>query len=172
MVEKEVYNNRRNVYLPFWCNVLRSTSLDFCATDNVPGIFDKSCFMMFKQERIFLNVSFVWIFIHNRIARMLIHFCKIFNYKMFLITWHLHIIQKLALLKKISTISLLFGSRSLVLYIHVSFMFGQSQKSSPITLIASTQITNMEIFVFIDVLVSKLLSREVLLINRKENRNC
>ena len=51
-------------------------------------------------------------------------------------------------------------------------MFGQSQKSSPITLTASTQITNMEIFVFIDVLVSKLLSGEVLLINRKENRNC
>ena len=68
--------------------------------------------MMFNQERIFLVVNFACIFIHNRIARMLIHFCKIFNYKMFLITWHRHVIQKLALLKKISTISLLFVSRS------------------------------------------------------------
>ena len=37
-------------------------------------------------------------------------------------------------------------------------------------MIASTQITNTEIFVFIVVPVFKLLSRKVLLINRKDNR--
>ena len=39
-------------------------------------------------------------------------------------------------------------------------------------MIASTQITNTEIFAFIAVLVFKLLSRKVLFINRKGNRNC
>ena len=39
-------------------------------------------------------------------------------------------------------------------------------------MIALTQITNAEIFAFIAVLVSKLLIREVLFINRKDNRNC
>ena len=39
-------------------------------------------------------------------------------------------------------------------------------------MIASTQITNTEVFAFIAVLVSKLLSRKVLFINRKYNRNC
>ena len=39
-------------------------------------------------------------------------------------------------------------------------------------LIASTQITSNEIFAFIAVLVFKLLSRKVLFINRKDNRNC
>ena len=34
------------------------------------------------------------------------------------------------------------------------------------------QITNTEVFAFIAVLVFKLLSSEVLLINRKENKNC
>ena len=38
--------------------------------------------------------------------------------------------------------------------------------------IASTQITNTEIFAFIAVPVFKLLSRKVLLTNRKDNRNC
>ena len=38
-------------------------------------------------------------------------------------------------------------------------------------MIDSTQI-NAEIFVFIAVLVLKLLSRKVLLLNRKDNRNC
>ena len=38
-------------------------------------------------------------------------------------------------------------------------------------MIASTQVTNTEIFTFIAVLVFKLLSREVLFINRKDNRN-
>ena len=37
-------------------------------------------------------------------------------------------------------------------------------------MIASTPITNSEIFVFIAVLVFKLLSREVLFINRKDNK--
>ena len=37
---------------------------------------------------------------------------------------------------------------------------------------ASTQITNTEIFAFIAVLVFKLLSRKVLFINRKDNGNC
>ena len=37
-------------------------------------------------------------------------------------------------------------------------------------MIASTQITNNEIFAFIAVLVFKLLSRKVLLKNRKDNR--
>ena len=36
-------------------------------------------------------------------------------------------------------------------------------------MIASTQITNTQIFVFIVVLVLKLLSRKCLLINRKDN---
>ena len=39
-------------------------------------------------------------------------------------------------------------------------------------MIASTQITNTEIFSFITVLVFKLLSRKVLFINRNDNRNC
>ena len=39
-------------------------------------------------------------------------------------------------------------------------------------MIASTQITNTEIFVFIAVLVFELLSRKNLLINIKDNRNC
>ena len=39
-------------------------------------------------------------------------------------------------------------------------------------MIASTQITNTEIFAFITVLVFKLLSRKDLFINRKGNRNC
>ena len=37
---------------------------------------------------------------------------------------------------------------------------------------ALTQIRNSEIFVFIAVLVFKLLSRKILFINRKDNRNC
>ena len=39
-------------------------------------------------------------------------------------------------------------------------------------MIASTQITKTEIFTFIAVLVFKLLSRKVLFVNRKDNRNC
>ena len=35
-----------------------------------------------------------------------------------------------------------------------------------------TQITNTEIFTFVTVLIFKLLSRKVLFINRKDNRNC
>ena len=38
-------------------------------------------------------------------------------------------------------------------------------------LIASTQITNTEFFALITVLVLKLLSRKVLFISRKDNRN-
>ena len=38
-------------------------------------------------------------------------------------------------------------------------------------MIASTQITNTEIFAFISVLVWKLLSRKVLFTNTKDNRN-
>ena len=37
---------------------------------------------------------------------------------------------------------------------------------------ASAQITNTEIFAFTAVLVIKLLSRKVLFINRKDNRDC
>ena len=39
-------------------------------------------------------------------------------------------------------------------------------------MIASMQTTNTGIFAFIAVLVFKLLSRKVLFINRKDNRNC
>ena len=39
-------------------------------------------------------------------------------------------------------------------------------------MIASTPITNTEIFAFIADLVFKLLSRKVLFTNRKNNRNC
>ena len=39
-------------------------------------------------------------------------------------------------------------------------------------MITSTQIANTEIFAFIAVLVFKLFSRKVSLINRKDNRNC
>ena len=38
-------------------------------------------------------------------------------------------------------------------------------------MISSAQIANTEIFAFIAVLVFKLFSREVLFINRKDNRN-
>ena len=37
---------------------------------------------------------------------------------------------------------------------------------------ASTQITNAEMFTFVTLLVSKLLSLEFYFINRKDNRNC
>ena len=39
-------------------------------------------------------------------------------------------------------------------------------------MITSTQITNTDIFALIAVLVFKLLSRKILFINRKDNRNC
>ena len=39
-------------------------------------------------------------------------------------------------------------------------------------MIASTQITNTEIFAFTAVIVFKLLSYKVLFINKKDNRNC
>ena len=39
-------------------------------------------------------------------------------------------------------------------------------------LIASTQVTDAEIFAFIAALVFKLLSRKILSINRKYDRNC
>ena len=39
-------------------------------------------------------------------------------------------------------------------------------------MIASTQVTDTEIFVFIAFLVFKLMSRKVLFINRKDKRNC
>ena len=39
-------------------------------------------------------------------------------------------------------------------------------------MIASSQITSTEVFAFITVLVFKLLSRKVLITNRKANRNC
>ena len=39
-------------------------------------------------------------------------------------------------------------------------------------MIASTQITDTEIFAFIAVLVFKLMSRKVLFINTKDKRNC
>ena len=38
-------------------------------------------------------------------------------------------------------------------------------------MIASTQITNIEIFAFVAALVFKLLSRRILFINRKDKRN-
>ena len=39
-------------------------------------------------------------------------------------------------------------------------------------MIASTQIRNIQIIAIIAVLIFKLLSRKVLFINRKDNRNC
>ena len=39
-------------------------------------------------------------------------------------------------------------------------------------MIASTQITNTEILTFIAVPVFNFFSRKVLLVNRKDNRNC
>ena len=39
-------------------------------------------------------------------------------------------------------------------------------------MIASTQRTKIKIFAFIPALIFKLLSRKVLVINRKDNRNC
>ena len=39
-------------------------------------------------------------------------------------------------------------------------------------MIAYTQIKTIEIFTFIAAIVFKLLSRELLFINRKDNRNC
>ena len=39
-------------------------------------------------------------------------------------------------------------------------------------MISSTQITNTEIFAFVSDLVFKLLSRKVLYVNAKDNRNC
>ena len=56
-----------------------------------------------------------------------------------------------------------------------SFHYLENLKYSHVNyviMIASTQITNNEIFAFVTVLVLKLLSRKVLIINRKKNRNC
>ena len=39
-------------------------------------------------------------------------------------------------------------------------------------MITSTRTRNTEIYVFVAVLVFKLLSRKVLFMNRKDNRNC
>ena len=39
-------------------------------------------------------------------------------------------------------------------------------------IIASTQITNTEVFTFIAVVVLKLLSHKVLFTNKKDNKNC
>ena len=39
-------------------------------------------------------------------------------------------------------------------------------------MMTSTKIANIEIFAFITVPVFKLLSRKVLFINKKDNRNC
>ena len=39
-------------------------------------------------------------------------------------------------------------------------------------LIASTRITNTEVYAFTAILVSTLMIRKVLFINRKDNRNC
>ena len=39
-------------------------------------------------------------------------------------------------------------------------------------MIASTQVTNNEVFAFTAVLVFKLLSPKILFINRKDSRNC
>ena len=44
--------------------------------------------------------------------------------------------------------------------------------ASWISMIASTQITNTELFAFIAILVFTLLTGNVLLINRKDNSNC
>ena len=48
----------------------------------------------------------------------------------------------------------------------------QSRKLNNKHIITSTSITNTEVFESIAILVFKLLSREVLFINRKDNRNC
>ena len=39
-------------------------------------------------------------------------------------------------------------------------------------MVVSTQMTNIEIFAFLAILVFKILSLKVLFINRKVNRNC
>ena len=57
--------------------------------------------------------------------------------------------------------------RSILLYLKV-----QSSKLYNKYMIASTKITNNDIFAFIAVLVFKLLSHKVLFIKRKDNRNC
>ena len=57
--------------------------------------------------------------------------------------------------------------RSILLYLKV-----QSSKLYNKYMIASTKITNSDIFAFIAVLVFKLLSHKVLFIKRKDNRNC
>ena len=54
-------------------------------------------------------------------------------------------------------------SRKIYIYIHIYIY---------IYMIASTQITNNEIFTLIAALVLKLLSRNVLFKNRKDKRNC
>ena len=54
-----------------------------------------------------------------------------------------------------------YGGQSRKIYIHIY-----------IYMIASTQITNNEIFTLIAALVLKLLSRNVLFKNRKDKRNC
>ena len=65
---------------------------------------------------------------------------------------------------------------TIVEYIHKSIAIMLKVQSCKLYndkyMIASTQITNTEIFAFITVLVFKLLSRNVLFINRKDNRNC
>ena len=52
----------------FWCNVVRSAGLDFCATYSFPGAFFIFRFMMFSE------------LIMRELAGMLIHVRKIFNF--------------------------------------------------------------------------------------------
>ena len=59
-------------------------------------------------------------------------------------------------------------SNSLTIFLKVQLCQLYSNKY----MIASTQITNAEIFAFIAVLVFQLLSRKILFINRKDKRNC
>ena len=61
----------------------------------------------------------------------------------------------------------------IVLYLHEMVLKVQSCKLyDKKCMIASTQITNTELFAFIAVLVFKLLSRQVLFINKEDKRNC
>ena len=71
------------------------------------------------------------------------------------------------IVKELKTLGILSFGEVLMILKALSYKLYNSKY-----MIASTQLTSTKSFVFIAVQVIKLLSREVLFTNRKDNRNC
>ena len=72
------------------------------------------------------------------------------------------------ILNQLSNLTKELTGKALVIYKKVQLCILYNNKY----MIASKQITNAQILAFIIVLVFNLLSRKVLFINKKDNRNC